>query len=163
MVWRNSHRDTKVFHLTAIPMLIGEHTHTVDPKRRVSMPAKFRKALGGTVVVTRGLDGSLFVFPQKEWKGVVEKLNGLSMGTSDSRAFARFMLGGASEVQTDSLGRILLPEYLARYAEIETEAVIIGVNDRAEIWQPKRWEAYKQKVLVEADALAERLGEIGAI
>ena len=156
-----SHRYTKVFHYT--PMLIGEHTHTVDPKRRVSLPAKFRKALGKGVVVTHGLDGSLSIFSFQKWKEMVGKLETLSLGSADSRAFARFMLAGASEVDVDSLGRILIPEYLAAYAGIEKEAVVIGVNDRAEMWEPTKWANYKKVVTGKADELAERLGAIGAL
>jgi MraZ protein len=144
-------------------MLIGEHTHTVDAKRRVSFPAKFRKVLGSSVVVTRGLDSSLFVFSLPEWSRVAGKLETLSMGSTDSRAFTRFMLGSAALVGIDSLGRILVPEYLASYAGITETATIIGVSNRVEIWEPTRWQAYQARVLSDADQLAARLGDIGAL
>lgn len=144
-------------------MLIGEYTHTVDEKRRVSLPAKFRKSLGKTVVVTHGLDGSLFIYALPEWQRIMEKLSELSIGQSDSRAFNRFMLAGAQDVSVDSLGRILIPDYLASYAKIEDSAVLIGVSDRVEVWNPATWQAYKAQTISQADRMAEKLGDLGAL
>lgn len=144
-------------------MLIGEYIHTLDNKRRLSLPAKFRKALGKQVVVTRGLDQSLFVFSTRQWESVVSKLGTLSMGQSESRAFNRFLLAGANEAEVDSLGRILLPEYLAEFASLKEKAVLIGVSDRVEVWNEKNWTAYKNKTLKEADLMAEKLGELGVL
>ncbi len=142
-------------------MLIGEYNHTIDGKRRLSMPAKFRKALGKQVVVTHGLDQSLFVFATNEWQRIVEKLSTLSMGSSDSRAFNRFLLAGAVDLEIDSLGRILLPDYLATFAGLDTKAVLIGVHDRVEIWNEERWQTYKKRIESDADVMAEKLGELG--
>ncbi|NBD73553.1 division/cell wall cluster transcriptional repressor MraZ [Patescibacteria group bacterium] len=144
-------------------MLIGEYNHTIDSKRRVSMPAKFRKALGSRVVVTHGLDQSLFVFATKQWQTIVEKLSTLSMGSSDSRAFNRFLLAGAVDLEIDSLGRILLPDYLAEFAALDTKATLIGVSDRVEIWNEERWESYKKRIESDADVMAEKLGELGVL
>ena len=144
-------------------MLIGEYNHTIDTKRRMSLPAKFRKALGKKVVVTHGLDNCLFIFSLREWENILEKLSGLSMGQSDSRAFNRFLLAGAQDIEVDSLGRILIPEYLANYASLETKAVVIGVHDRIEVWNEPNWTAYKEKIAKQADVVAENLGNLGVI
>lgn len=144
-------------------MLIGEYLHTVDPKKRLSLPAKFRKELGKTVIVTRGLDQCLFVFPQSSWKKLVQKFAGLSIGSSESRGFNRFMLSGAVEADVDSAGRILIPDYLKVFAGLKSKVVLAGVNDRVEIWDETRWESYKKTIESQGDGLAQKLGEIGVI
>lgn len=144
-------------------MLIGQYTHIVDDKRRVSLPAKFRKALGSTVVITHGLDGSLFLFPIKEWEEVMRKLKELSLGSADSRAMNRFLLSGAMDQKIDALGRVLIPEYLAKYAGIEDTATIVGISDRVEMWNPEKWNNYRKAVEAKADGLAERLSSIGML
>lgn len=144
-------------------MLIGEYKHTLDPKKRVSLPARLRKEMGDEVVITHGLDGSLFVYKVSEWEKVAEKLGGLSMGQADSRGFNRFMLAGATLVELDSVGRMLIPDFLKEFAGLREKVVIIGVHTRLEIWDEDRWIEYKGKVEGEADKLAEKLGEIGAI
>lgn len=144
-------------------MLIGEYTHTLDDKKRIALPSKFRKQLGKTIVVTHGLDNCLFLYPQKEWKAIAEKLGSLGIGQADTRGFNRFMLSGAVELSVDSIGRILLPEYLREFAGIKGRAVFAGVHNRLEIWDEGRWGAYKKRVLKNADQVAEKLGEIGAI
>lgn len=144
-------------------MLIGEYVHTIDPKKRLSLPVKFRKELGKTVIVTRGLDQCLFIFPPASWKKLVQKFGELSFGSSESRSFNRFMLSGAVEVDVDSAGRILLPEFLKGFAGLKSKVVLAGVNDRVEIWDEKRWNSYKAKIESQGDALAQKLGEIGVI
>ncbi len=142
-------------------MLIGEHKHTVDLKKRVSLPAKFRKEMGKEVVVGYGLDKCLSVYTVEQWEKVASELSQMSMLQSDKRSFNRFMLGGASLVGVDSLGRILIPDVLKDYAGIEEKVVIIGVHTRLEIWDENSWTKYKSKVLDQADVLAEKLGEAG--
>ncbi len=144
-------------------MLIGEYRHTIDGKKRLSVPAKFRKELGKTVVVTRGLDNCLFVYPQKGWEAVAEKLRGLPMGQSDTRGFNRFMSSGAVDMEIDALGRILVPDFLKEFAGLADAVVLIGVNDRVEIWNEGTWNSYKKQIEKNADTLAEKLGEIGAV
>ncbi len=144
-------------------MLIGEFKHTVDDKKRISLPIKFRKEIGKNIIVTKGLDNCLFLYPLKEWKNISEKLGSLGMGQSDTRGFNRFMLAGASEVSVDSVGRILIPDHLKSFAGIENKVVFAGVHNRVEIWDDARWETYKSSVLKDADKMAEKLGEIGAI
>ena len=144
-------------------MLIGEYTHTLDPKKRLALPVRFRKELGKRVVITHGLDHCLFVYPLKEWQKISEKLSSLSMGEAASRAFNRFMLAGAVEAEIDSLGRILVPDFLKEYAELVQKVVVIGVHTRAELWSEARWNEYKKAVAGKADELAQRLGEVGVI
>jgi MraZ protein len=144
-------------------MLIGEYKHTLDDKKRISVPSKFRKALGKKVVVTNGLDNCLFIYQIKEWEKIASKLSGLSWGTSDQRKLNRFMLAGATEVSIDSVGRILIPEHLKKTAKIKTKVVFAGVYSRIEVWDEQTWEKHKKEVAKNADQVAERLGEIGAI
>lgn len=144
-------------------MLIGEYRHTVDDKRRVALPAKFRKVLGKHIVITHGLDTCLFVFSTTQWRQVVTKLERLSMGQSDSRAFARYLFSGATDVEIDSLGRILIPDFLAKGAALKGKAVLIGVNDRLEVWNETAWDSYQTGLVKEADSMAEKLGDIGMI
>ena len=135
----------------------------MDPKKRLALPAKFRKEVGKTVIVTRGLDQCLFVFPLASWKKLVSKFSELSIGSSDTRGFNRFMLSGAAEVDVDTQGRILIPEYLKGFGGLKNKVVLAGVNDRVEIWDTKRWESYKGQIESKGDAMAQKLGEIGVI
>jgi len=142
-------------------MLLGEYSHTLDPKKRLSLPSKFRKEMGKTVVLTHGLDKCLFLYSVKQWEKIAEKLSQLPIGQADTRGFGRFMLAGAVEAEVDSLGRILVPDFLKEFAELKTKVIIAGVHDRAEIWDDDRWTEYKKKIVEQADALAQKLGEIG--
>ena len=144
-------------------MLIGEYRHTIDEKRRVALPAKFRRALGKSLIITRGLDSCLFVFSTTQWQRIVEKLDRLSVGQADSRAFGRYLFAGAAEIDVDSLGRILVPSELATHAKLMDTAVLIGVHDRCEIWSTSLWDTYRASVEKEADRVAEKLGAIGVL
>lgn len=144
-------------------MLIGEYVHTLDDKKRVSLPAKFRKEVGKKVVITNGLDKCLFVYTIAQWEKVAQKLAELPMGRADTRGFNRFMLAGAVEADVDSLGRVLIPDFLKDFAELKSKVVVTGVHDRIEIWNEKMWAEYKANIGKQADVLAEKLGEIGVI
>lgn len=144
-------------------MLIGEFKHTLDDKKRMALPATFRRELGKKVVITRGLDNCLFVYPTKTWQKVSEKLSGLSMGQADSRGFSRFMFAGAVETEVDSMGRVLIPDFLKSFAGLSTKVVVAGLNDRLEIWDENRWKDNTQRIEKQADVLAQKLGEIGAL
>lgn len=144
-------------------MLIGEYTHSIDDKNRVSLPAKFRAELGKKVVVTPGLDQCLWVFTLKEWKEIESKLNQSSLLQADNRGFNRFMFAGASEVDIDSIGRILIPDFLRDRASLKNKVVVIGVSSRLEIWNEKIWVEYKKVVEKKADTLAEKLGQVGVL
>lgn len=144
-------------------MLIGEYTHTLDDKKRLSLPAKFRKELGKGAVLTRGLDHCLFVYSAAQWKKIMEKMSTLSMGAVDSRGFNRFMLSGAVEVEVDTAGRMLIPEFLKKFAHLKSKVVFAGVGDRVEIWDDERWTLYKKHIELQGDQMAERLGDVGAL
>ncbi|OGG88410.1 cell division/cell wall cluster transcriptional repressor MraZ [Candidatus Kaiserbacteria bacterium RIFOXYD1_FULL_42_15] len=144
-------------------MLIGEYKHTLDPKKRLSVPSKWRKDLGKKIIVTRGLDNCLFVYPQKEWQKITEKIGQLPLGQADTRSFNRFFLSGAVEVEVDSVGRILVPDFLKDFAHLDTKVVLAGIHDRVEIWDEKQWTEYKTQIESQADALAEKLGQIGVL
>ena len=146
-----------------ICMLIGEYLHTLDDKKRISLPAKFRKEMGRTIVVTRGLDTCLFMFPEKAWGSIATKLQSLPFGQSDTRGISRFLLSGATDVDVDGAGRILIPEYLKKFAALESNVVITGVADRVEIWNERNWERYKDRIERGADQIAQKLGELGIL
>src|SRR4051812_26723120 len=105
-------------------MLLGEYQHNLDPKGRMAIPAKFRENLAGGAIVTRGLDNCFFVFAPKEWQALAEKLVALPLAQANSRAFVRLMLAGATDVEIDAQGRILIPDYLRKYAGLKKEAIV---------------------------------------
>ena len=143
-------------------MLIGEYIHTIDEKNRVSLPVKFRKELGKKIIITPGLDQCLFIFTTAEWKKVSKKLsdsnNDLSFLKADQRSFNRYMFGRAAEVEIDSIGRILIPDFLRDRIGLKDKAAIIGVEDRVEIWNDKVWSQNQEVVEKQAPQLAEKLG-----
>ena len=144
-------------------MLIGEYTHTLDDKNRMSLPVKFRKEMGKSVVVAPGLDNCLSLFTVKEWQKISKKLSDSSMLASDNRSFSRFMFGQAVVVDVDANGRILIPENLKIRSSLTSKVMVIGVQNRVEIWNEKAWGEYKSKVEGQADALADKLGQIGVL
>ncbi len=144
-------------------MLIGEYTHTLDGKNRMSLPVKFRKEIGKSVVIAPGLDNCLSLFTVKEWQNISNKLSDSSMLASDNRSFSRFMFGQAVNVEVDSQGRILIPENLKNRSKLSNKVVVIGVQNRIEIWNEKAWNEYKKVVETQADALADKLGQIGVL
>lgn len=144
-------------------MFIGEYTHTVDEKKRISLPSKFRKELGNKAVITKSPDACLLVYPLKAWHEIAQTLGKLPMGHRDNRDFGRFMLSGAVEVEVDSIGRILIPEFLRDFAELKSKVVFAGLYDRIEIWNEKDWTEKKKLIERQADGMAEKLGGMGVI
>ena len=144
-------------------MLIGKYTHDLDPKKRLTLPSKWRNDLGKKVVVTSGLDNSLFVFPIKEWEVVAQNLSQSGFGNIDSRSFNRFILGNAFETDVDAAGRIVIPDTLKAFAHLADKVVLAGMYSRIEIWDEKAWETNISKVNGEADALAGKLNELGVL
>lgn len=115
------------------------------------------------MVITRGLDNCLFMYPRKKWEEVAEKLGSLSFAQADTRGFNRFILSGAAEVEADAAGRILIPDHQKAFAKLSKDVVFAGVSDRVEVWDANVWEEYKQRIEKNADALAEKLGEVGIL
>jgi MraZ protein len=142
-------------------MFIGEFQHTIDEKGRLSMPVKFRAEMAGGAVVTKGLDNCLSVYTLTEWSKLAEKLSSLPLTQAASRAFARLMLAGASEVAIDKQGRINIPGYLREYAGLKGTAVVAGLYGRVEIWSQKNWQEYKEKTEGDSSAIAEELANLG--
>ncbi|OHA01472.1 MAG: cell division/cell wall cluster transcriptional repressor MraZ [Candidatus Sungbacteria bacterium RIFCSPHIGHO2_02_FULL_49_12] len=143
-------------------MFIGEYQHAMDEKGRVAIPVKFRKSLAGGVVVTRGIEAHLYIYPKDIWETLALKLSQLPINQANSRAFSRHMLGGAVEAEIDSQGRILIPEFLRQHAAIKNNAVMVGLYDKIEVWAKERWEEYRAKTESNTENIAEQLGELGA-
>lgn len=133
----------------------------MDDKGRLAVPVKFRNDLSKGAVVTRGLDGCLFLYSLSEWKILAEKLSRLPISQANTRAFARLMLAGAMDVQIDKQGRIIIPDYLRKYAGLKKKVIINGLYNRLEIWDEDGWSKYKEKTEKESGDIAERLGELG--
>jgi MraZ protein len=139
-------------------MLLGEFEHTIDDKNRLTLPAKFRQALSGGLVITRGMDGCLYCYPQAEWEGLVEsRLAGLDPLSKEGRMMHRFFFAGASEAEPDKQGRVMLPTTLAKNAGIGREVVVAGVRDHLEIWDRAAWNNHVKEFEGSAEDVAERL------
>ena len=139
-------------------MFIGEYHHTIDDKGRLAVPAKFRAQLKSGAVITRGLDSCLFLYTKDEWANLAAKLIHLPISQAKSRAFARLMLAGAHEAETDSQGRINVPDHLISYAKLTKKAVVAGLYNRIEIWDSGKWSRYKSQAEKDSDTIAESLG-----
>jgi len=140
-------------------MFMGEYNHTVDAKGRLIVPSKFREQLGDEFVVTKGLDGCLFVYENTEWRILEEKLKNLPLTNANARKITRFFLAGASQCEVDKQGRILLPAVLREFAKIDKEAVMVGVGNRIEIWSKESWIA--ANVYDDVDEIAENMEGLG--
>ena len=142
-------------------MFIGEYTYSIDEKKRLAVPPKFRQQLKKGGVITRGLDNCLFLYSYDEWEKLARKLSEMPLSRADARGFSRIILSGAMEVEFDNLGRILVPDYLKDYARLKKKVVVAGLYSRIEIWDEDEWKAYKEKTEKEAGNIAERLNELG--
>ena len=138
-------------------MLMGEFNHNIDEKSRLIIPSKLRDVLGVDPVITRGLDGCLFLYPKSTWDQLVEKLNTLPFTKKDARMFLRFLMSSASLVKYDKQGRILIPAPLVLYSQIQKECTIIGVSDRIEIWSKENWEKSFSESIMQLEETAENL------
>ena len=125
-------------------MLIGEYQHTIDAKNRVIVPAKFREDLGSLFYITKGLDGCLFVLSRKGWEQLQAKID--AMPLSKSRGLQRFFFAGAAEAEPDKQGRILIPQNLREYAELEKDVTFIGTSTRSEIWSTEKWNRMNEEL-----------------
>ena len=142
-------------------MLLGEFRHTLDTKGRVAVPAKFRDKLASGAIITRGIDNCLFMFTNAEWEQLATKLMALPLAQANSRAFVRLMMAGATDVAIDAQGRILVPDYLRKYAGLKKDVIVAGLYNRVEIWDETAWAAYKAKTESSSETIAEQLGELG--
>jgi MraZ protein len=142
-------------------MFIGEYTYSIDEKKRLAIPSKFRKELGRRAVITRGIDNCLVVYSLLGWQKLAKKLENLPTSQGDARNFARMMFSGAADVQLDKLGRILVPDYLRAYASLKKNVAILGLSNKIEIWDEKKWQEHKKKTEVAVGDIAEKLKELG--
>ena len=141
-------------------MFTGEYRHSVDDKGRIAVPSKFRAQLDSGAVVSRWLDACLAIHTKAGWDALADKIATLQITDERSRRFSRFIFAGALEVSLDGQGRVLIPTYLRETAGLESEAVVVGSRDHAEIWAPARWDEYRRS-LEDPDALAEALQGLG--
>ncbi len=140
-------------------MFMGEYNHTIDAKGRLIVPSKFRELLGNGFVVTKGLDGCLFVYPNEEWATIEEKFRSIPLTTKDARKFSRFFFAGAASCELDRQGRVLLPQTLRDYAGLQKDVVLAGVLGRIEIWDQGRWQ--DANTYDDMDEVAEHMAELG--
>lgn len=140
-------------------MYMGEYSHSIDAKGRLIIPSKFRETLGEEFVVTKGLDGCLFVFDKTEWSAFEQKLKSLPITNKEARQFVRFFLAGAAAMEVDKQGRILLPGVLREFADITKDVTLIGVGSRIEIWSRERWDGTSD--YEDMEEIAEHMAELG--
>ena len=140
-------------------LFMGEYNHSIDAKGRITVPSKFRELLGEQFVVTKGLDGCLWVFPTEEWDDFTGKLRSLPVANKDARKFVRHFISGAMDAELDKQGRILLPQTLRDFAELDKDVAMVGTGARIEIWDSKKWE--KSSTYANMDDIAEHMGEWG--
>ena len=142
-------------------MFLGEFSHNLDEKGRLTIPAKFRDELAGGLVVTRGIDRCLSVYPRQVWDGLAEQIAKLPLSQRSARDFGRLIFSGAADFIPDRQGRVLIPQGLRDYAELNSDAIIIGLFDRLEIWNPDNWINVKANVEEDPESIAEQLQELG--
>ena len=142
-------------------MFMGEYNHTIDSKGRLIVPARFREALGDEFVITKGLDGCLFVYAEKEWQVFEEKLRSLPLTNKNSRQFTRFFLAGAAACEVDKQGRVLIPQVLRDFAALEKDVVLVGVASRIEIWSRQLWDECMDNYDDDMDEVAENMESLG--
>lgn len=142
-------------------MFIGEYSHNIDEKGRLAIPIKFRADLSKGAVITKGLDNCLYIYTMEEWQPVAEKLSKLPISQANTRAFSRFMLAGAMDIELDKQGRVVLPEYLRQYAGLSKRVVVNGLYNHLEIWDEESWDKYKENTEKSSGDIAETLGELG--
>ena len=141
-------------------MFLGRYAHTIDAKGRLAIPARFREALADGVVLTRGIDRCLALYPMTAWLPLAEKINNLPISDPDARTFRRMVFAEAVNLELDAQGRVLVPPELRRYAELEREAYVVGVNTSIELWSPARWEAVTAVMDHDGAAVAQRLASL---
>ncbi|MBI4214187.1 MAG: division/cell wall cluster transcriptional repressor MraZ [Chloroflexi bacterium] len=142
-------------------MFLGEFEHAVDDRGRIAVPAKFRSGLADGMVVTRGIEHCLIVWPMDEWRSITAKLRQFPLMNADARRLLRLLLSGATDAAPDRLGRILIPAFLRQYAGLSDIAVLVGVLDRIEIWSRANWETERTSTEAEGSLIAEHLFSLG--
>jgi len=142
-------------------MLIGQYEYTIDNKKRLALPAKFRGELGDKVIITKGIEKCLVVYTEKEFKTVSDKISNLTISQAEARSFTRTMLASAMEVNLDKLGRVLIPDYLKKYAGLKKNVIVCGLSNRLEMWDSEEWQEYTKKAEKGVDQIVSKLGPLG--
>ncbi len=142
-------------------MLIGQYQHTIDSKKRLALPIKFRGELGTKVIITKGVENCLVVYTEKEWEVMSQKLSNLSITQGDARKMTRHFLASAAEVMLDKLGRILVPDHLKQYADLKKDIVVCGLSNRLEIWDEQKWNTYRKSDEKGVEEIISKLGPLG--
>ena len=142
-------------------MLTGEFNHSIDSKGRLIIPSKLRDSLGEHFVITKGMDGCLFLYPENEWEAFEDKLRTLPLTNKKAREFKRFFLGSAVDGEIDKQGRILISTSLRTYANLDTEVVLAGVLDKVEIWSKDAWEARTAEIEENIEDIASDMEDLG--
>jgi MraZ protein len=141
-------------------MFLGRHDHNLDVKGRLALPARFRDKLVEGVVITRGFDPCLLVYPIETWSPLAERVAALSISDPDVRKLRRMLFADAVDIQLDGQGRVLIPAELRGYASIEREAVVVGVHTFIEIWTPETWKHQSESIDRDGSSIAERLADL---
>lgn len=141
-------------------MFLGRHTHNLDDKGRLALPARFREQLGAGVVITRGFDSCLLIYPIEAWTPLAERVSALSISDPDVRILRRMLFANATDANLDRQGRILVPADLRAHANIEREAVVLGMHTFIEIWSPEGWASQSEIVDRDGASIAERLAAL---
>jgi MraZ protein len=144
-------------------MFLGRFEHTIDDKGRLTIPAKYRASLSDGVVVTRGLDRCVYIYPQTEWEQLAERTRKLPLTKIDARSLVRFLFSGASDCIPDRQGRVPIPSYLREYADLHDRVIVAGSQNHLEVWSPESWEQENSKLEHEPGAFAEKLGDLGIL
>lgn len=148
----------KWWKVVTMSMFMGEYNHTIDSKGRIIVPAKLRETLGEEFIVTLGLDGCLFVYPNEEWQTFIQQLKNLP-GSKNARQLQRYFMAGAANCEVDKQGRILIPVKLREQAGLEKDVVFVGVLSKIEIWSKERWDGNNN--YDNMDEVAEHMSELG--
>jgi len=144
-------------------MFLGRFEHTLDDKGRLTIPAKYRNTLATGVVITRGLDGCLYVIPSSGWEEIAGKIRSLSLLKKGARSFVRLFFAEATDCIPDKQGRVLIPGYLREYANLQDEVIVAGLYSRLELWNPEDYKQENARLQKDAEALAEQLSELGVL
>jgi len=144
-------------------VFFGEFEHSIDSKGRLTIPAKFKDSLAGGIVITRGLDGCLWGLTRDEWKKISEKIANLTLTSAEARRFTRFIFSSASESIPDRNGRVIIPQKLLQYANIEREVVVAGVMNKIEIWNPDHWAEEQNKATEDPETMVAQLADLGIL
>ena len=142
-------------------MMMGEYSHSLDDKGRIIIPARLREDLDAHFVMTKGLDGCLFLYPLGEWHKLEERLKALPLTNANARAFQRLFLAGAQDVEVDRQARVTIPPRLREYAGVNKDVVLVGVSNRVELWSQENWQAYQTKAQAGYEDVAEKMVDFG--